>query len=348
MVQRKAAIKLSEATLNRWEGPVWYVNHQVAPNPHSVTTPVRLVWDSSQRFEGQSINDILLKGPDVLNLIRAVLLRFRRGVHAALGDIKKIYNSVWLEDLERHLHRFLWRDSPREEISEFTIARVNIGDRPAGCIAQIAMRETAKPPMFDCCVEEQRILEEDCYVDDILTSDNNPELLQNHIKKVEEILQAGGFFLKPWILSGQSGRQNTSLEKDISSPNKGKVFILPNQLKEEDNKALGVGYLVEEDKLYVMTSINFSKRRKRMKVGQDLREEEVKINTPNPLTRRELLSQVASLFDPIGLATPIKQKGAILVRKAFQEARSGDKAVDTWDQPLSDGLRNEAIELFQE
>ena len=65
------------------------------------------------------MNDLLLKGPDVLNPIRAVLLR--RGVHAALGDIKKMYNSVWLEDLEMHLHRFLWRDSEDGEIEEYAI-----------------------------------------------------------------------------------------------------------------------------------------------------------------------------------------------------------------------------------
>ncbi len=35
------------------------------------------------------MNDILLKGPDVINPIRAVLLRFRKGVFATLGDIKK-------------------------------------------------------------------------------------------------------------------------------------------------------------------------------------------------------------------------------------------------------------------
>lgn len=77
---------------------------------------MRLVWNSSQKFRGVSLNDMLMKGPDVLNPIRAVLLRFRGGVYAALGDIKKMYNSVWLEDREVHLHRFLWRDSEDEEL----------------------------------------------------------------------------------------------------------------------------------------------------------------------------------------------------------------------------------------
>ncbi|CAI5659627.1 unnamed protein product [Oreochromis niloticus] len=95
MVNRRAAVKLSKEVLQSLTGPVWYISHLIAPNPHSVSTPVRLVWNSSQKYRGLSLNDILIKGPDVLNPIRAVLLRFRAGVYAALGDIRKMYNSVW-------------------------------------------------------------------------------------------------------------------------------------------------------------------------------------------------------------------------------------------------------------
>lgn len=139
MVHRKAAVKLSNEVIESWTGPVWYISHLIAPNPHSVTTPVRLVWNSSQKFRGLSLNDLLLKGPDVLNPIRAVLLRFRAGAFAALGDIRKMYNSIWLEDQEVHLHRFHWRYSGEDEIEEYAITRVNIGDKPPGCIAQLAM-----------------------------------------------------------------------------------------------------------------------------------------------------------------------------------------------------------------
>lgn len=85
-----------------------------------------------------------------------------------------------------------------------------------------------------------------------------------------------------------------------------------------------------------------------MRMGQNLLKEEVKVKTPNPLTRRHLLSQVAGLYDPIGLVTPAKQKGAILVRKAFQETGRGSLTRQTWDQPLSENLRNEAVKLFEE
>ncbi len=108
------------------------------------------------------MNDLLMKGPDVLNQIRAVLLRFRSG-----KEKKKMYNSVWLEDCEVHLHRFIWRDSEDEELGEYAITRVNIGDKPAGCIAQLAMHETANLPSFAHLKEERRALQHDSYVDDI-------------------------------------------------------------------------------------------------------------------------------------------------------------------------------------
>lgn len=136
------------------------MSHLIAPNPHSVTTPVRLIWNSSQKFRGTSMNNLLMKGPGlrVLNQICAILLRFRGGTYAALGDIRKMYNSVWLEDSEMHLHRFLWRDSEEEEMEEYAITRVNIGDKPAGCIAHLAMRETANLPSFACLEEERGVI----------------------------------------------------------------------------------------------------------------------------------------------------------------------------------------------
>ena len=42
--------------------------------------------------------------------------------------------------------RFLWRDSGDEEHPAITT--VNMGDKPAGCIAQFAMRETSNLPQF--------------------------------------------------------------------------------------------------------------------------------------------------------------------------------------------------------
>ncbi|TKS65757.1 hypothetical protein D9C73_028022 [Collichthys lucidus] len=344
MVQRKAAVKLSEEELQSWTGSVWYISHLIAPNPHSVSTPIRLVWNSSQKFRGLSLNDLLIKGPDVLNPIRAVLLRLRAGVFAALGDIRKMYNSVWLEDEEVHLHRFLWRESENDQIEDFAITRVNIGDKPAGCIAQLAMRETANLPQFSHLKEERRVLHQDAYVDDILTSHNTLDQLKRITSNVEQILVAGGFYMKPWVYSNEC---ETKVPK--CGETETKTIVLPNQLTEDDNKALGLGYTLDDDQLHVMVAVNFSRKKKKLRLGQNLLKEEVRMQAPRPLTRRELLSQVAGLYDPLGLVAPVKQKGVILVRRAFQEARAKYCSVkDTWDAALSDKLRENAIKLLEE
>lgn len=84
-----------------------------------------------------------------------VLLKFRSRLYAALRDVKKMHNSVWLKDKKVHLHRFLWRDDPKDEIGVFAVVSINIGDKPAGCIAQVAMRATANLPQFASMVAEQ-------------------------------------------------------------------------------------------------------------------------------------------------------------------------------------------------
>lgn len=124
--------------------------------------------------------------------------------------------------------------------------------------------------------EERRVLEEDSYVDDILTSHNEQSRLVKIVKSIEEILEAGGFSLKAWVWSGQSGRfgsEKATGESPSLIPEK--HIVLPNQLNEEDDKALGTGYLAGEDKLYVMTSVNFSKRKTKLRTEQNHPEEEV-------------------------------------------------------------------------
>ena len=126
-------------------------------------------------------------------------------------------------------------------------------------------------------------------------------------------------------------------------------MVLPNQMQSEDNKLLSLGYMIEEDKLHVIVEINFSRREKKMTLGQNLLQEQIRAKTPNPPTRRALLSQVSGLYDPVGLVTPVKQKGAILVRRAFQEAKGGSAPLkDSWDTALSDALTEDAIKLFEE
>lgn len=135
------------------------------------------------------------------------------------------------------------------------------------------MRETSSLLQFMHLEKEHRVLQQDRYVDDILSSDNDLKLLKATATNVERVLEAG-CFLKPWVFSGQSGRQGVQDELEDRARSKAGVMVLPNQMS-DNNKALGLGYVVEEDKLHVTSSINFSKRKKKMQLGQNLHQDEV-------------------------------------------------------------------------
>ena len=116
------------------------------------------------------MNSFLAKGPDSFktNLL-GILLRFREDLVVLVRDIRKMYNSVYLEDLEQHTHRFLWRDLEDREPDIWCITRVNMGDKPAGSNAFDAKDLTAQ--MFkDLNPEAADAIINSSYVDNLIHS----------------------------------------------------------------------------------------------------------------------------------------------------------------------------------
>ena len=96
MVQRKVARQLMEQEVLDWKGPKFYISHLAVVNPKSSSTPVRIVFNSSQVHKGVSLNSCLAKGPDsYMNNVIGVLLRWREEAVALVGDIRKMFNSVY-------------------------------------------------------------------------------------------------------------------------------------------------------------------------------------------------------------------------------------------------------------
>lgn len=58
--------------------------------------------------------------------------------------------------------------------------------------------------------------------------------------------------------------------------------------------------------------------------------------------------QTQGLYDPVGLVTPAKQKGPILVHRPFQQTNGKSYPVqETWNMALSDDLWEDVIKLFK-
>ena len=58
-----------------------------------------------------------------------------------------MYNSVRITLFDQHCHRFLWRNMNFDlRPDTYVITRVNMGDRPSGTIASLALRKGRNSP----------------------------------------------------------------------------------------------------------------------------------------------------------------------------------------------------------
>ena len=94
MTELNFSRKLSGVELKSYKGPVHYIAHHAVIRPDKKSTPIRIVFNSSSSYQGHRLNDYWLKGPDLLNNLFGVILRFRENEVALSADISKMYHRI--------------------------------------------------------------------------------------------------------------------------------------------------------------------------------------------------------------------------------------------------------------
>ncbi|CAG2201460.1 unnamed protein product [Mytilus edulis] len=86
---------------------MWYLPHHPVTN---VNKPgkVRVVFDCAAKYQGISLNSKLLQGPDLMNSLVGVLIRFRQGQIALAADIEAMFPQVRVQEEDCDVLRFLW------------------------------------------------------------------------------------------------------------------------------------------------------------------------------------------------------------------------------------------------
>ena len=111
--------------------------------PGSLSTPIRLVSNSSFKNGTTNLNDLTVKGPNTLADIYENLFKFRSYQVALIFDISKAYNSIRTGLVKKHLRRLWFRFNPQEEWKLFGFNCVQFGDRPAAALMTIAVEMAA-------------------------------------------------------------------------------------------------------------------------------------------------------------------------------------------------------------
>ncbi|KAK3744502.1 hypothetical protein QZH41_006345 [Actinostola sp. cb2023] len=196
MEQMKFSRKLKREEEETYQGPVHYIPHHAVLRPDKKSTPVRIVFNSSSVYQGHSLNDYWMKGPDLLNNLFGVVLRFRERETALVGDISKMYHRILIPERDQHVHRFLWRDLDTDKEPDTYVKTVlTFGDKPAPEMAQIALRKTAQASQ-KASPDAAKVLINNVYMDDICDSVDTEEEARKLAEDIDSILEKGGFRVK--------------------------------------------------------------------------------------------------------------------------------------------------------
>ena len=101
---------------------------------------VRVVFNCSATFEGHSLNDKLLQGPDLTSDLLGVLTRFRQEKYAFMADIEKMFIQV----RDKTFLRFLWWPNENKQKAEEYCMTVHLfGAVSSPACATYALQHTA-------------------------------------------------------------------------------------------------------------------------------------------------------------------------------------------------------------
>ena len=184
-------------------------------------------------------NDYWLKGPDLLNNLFGVILRFRENPVAIHGDISNMYHRVRIPEIDQHVHRYVWRDMEVDRDPDTFVKTVlTFGDKPAPAMAQIALRKTADENE-DSYPEAAISLKKNSYMDDICDSVKTVEQAQELTKDLDKVQETWGFQVKSWV-SNEDLNDGDFVKEDNA------LKILEEQGPE---KVLGVAWNSKTDNL---------------------------------------------------------------------------------------------------
>lgn len=145
LITKGYAKKLTQKELEVHHDKTWYLPIFVVKNPNK-PDKIRLVWDAAAKSNGVSLNDFIMTGPDLLNPLVEILLKFRVGRTAICGDISEMFHRINVKESDMHAQRFLWCDEEdhMNKPSIFVMQALSFGISCAPCIAHFIRDKNAE------------------------------------------------------------------------------------------------------------------------------------------------------------------------------------------------------------
>ena len=336
-LDRGAAVALSRQEIEDYKGPVNYISHHRVIQD-SVTTPLRIVTNSSLKNGKYSLNECLARGPNSLNSMLDIALRFRCHEEGMVFDLTKAYNALKTGPVEKNLRRFVWRFSPEDEWQDFAFDCVAFGDIPAANLLEIGRNLTADEG-WEIDPIAARKIKDDSYVDDNVGGGTTEEVKRMKGSRLadgtftgtmRQILDKGGLKMKVIVSSGET---DESVKHLIG------------------NKVLGYSWDATEDNMAVKFVMHLSNKKRKVRTLPALTEETLGLLESSPLTKRICLGICNGILDFMGLACPFTIRFKLLMRELYEgsnrDLKYDDKVpedkLESWKELIAEAVLSSSL-----
>ncbi|GFV89537.1 uncharacterized protein TNCV_5016551 [Trichonephila clavipes] len=220
-----------------------------------------------------------------------------------------MYRQILVADEDQKYQQILWRNNSNENIRTYKLKTVTYGLASAsflaiGCIKQIALDVKDNPNL-------SRVLQEDIYMDDLLSGADTPNNAISICKDIAHVLSTRGFHLRKW--NSNSTEFLAQFSEHFSSHDARVEFYKDSN---ESSKVLGLFWNSSNDTFGFQPSLEL---------------------TP-PLTKRRILSESSKIFDPLGLLSPCTVFMKIFYQKLWLTKTD-------WDSPIPQQLTEDWLKF---
>ena len=309
----------------------FYIPQKPVIRESAESTKLRIVFDASARSNERSpsLNDCLETGPPLQNLLWDVLVRNRLKPVALAGDLKQAFLQVRIRLEDRDALRFHWiknRETTNVEVVRFTRALFGLVQSPFLLGGTLHHHLESLKGRYPSEVEE---IMKNLYVDDVITGGETTGKVRKLKETAVAMFGEAQFELHKW-------HSNEPELEASGEPEDGKRSYAKEQLgvKPGETKMLGLPWDKTEDTI----AVTFPE-------------------APPEVTKREMLRFLASVYDPLGLASPVTLVGKLLYREVCERRLPWDQKVpesiakqwNKFQESLSDQVQvPRSLAAFQE
>uniref|UniRef100_A0A8D9AEK0 Integrase catalytic domain-containing protein n=1 Tax=Cacopsylla melanoneura TaxID=428564 RepID=A0A8D9AEK0_9HEMI len=268
------------------------------------TTKIRVVMDASAKQDRNkpSLNQLLYRGPVLLENLCSLLLRFRTHKFGIIGDLEKAFLNIGLNESERDFTRILWLKDTEKPITYDNLVVLRHTRIPFGVTSSPFLLTGVISTHLSKYNSDDMIqkLKQDIYVDNLVTGLNNERELLDFIERSRKIFSDASLNLRAWATN--------CVHEEFDS--------LPPEIKSSKNiqSVLGIQWNTENDTLFLKSSVKIDKEKK--------------------VTKRVLLSVLSSFYDVLGLWSPVTVKLKMLIQKSWTMTKDWDTVVSDEDATL--------------